>query len=130
MKTNRGLLKMILLGIITFGIYPIVVYSLISEEINVVATPHDGKHTMHYCLILFIFSWLTFGIAPLIWCHNICSRMGNELRRREINYNFGAIDFWLWNILGCLIIIGPFIFIHKQMKAMNLLNADWNAGNK
>ena len=59
LPTNRGLLKMILLGLITFGIYPIVVYSKISEEINLVASPHDGKHTTHYCLMYFIFSWLS-----------------------------------------------------------------------
>ncbi|MDO4820206.1 MAG: DUF4234 domain-containing protein [Prevotella sp.] len=130
MKTNRGLLKMILLGIITFGIYPIVVYSQISEEINVLASPHDGKHTMHYCLIFFLFSWLTLNIATLVWWHRISGRIGQELRRRNLQYSFGASDFWLWNILGSLIVIGPFVYIHKLMKAMNFINADWNSGNK
>ena len=130
MKTNRGLLKMILLGIITFGIYPIVVYSQISEEINVLASPHDGRHTMHYCLIFFLFSWLTLNIATLVWWHRISGRVGQELRRRNLQYSFGASDFWLWNILGLLIVIGPFVYIHKLMKAMNFINADWNSGNK
>lgn len=130
MKTNRGLLKMILLGIITLGIYPIVVYSQISEEINVLASPHDGRHTMHYCLIFFLFSWLTLNIATLVWWHRISGRIGQELRRRNLQYSFGASDFWLWNILGSLIVIGPFVYIHKLMKAMNFINADWNSGNK
>ena len=30
-------------------------------------------------------------------------------------------------ILGSLILVGPFIYIHKRMKAMNLINADYNA---
>ncbi len=119
---------MILLGMITFGIYPLVVYSHISEEINVIATPHDGRHTMHFCLLFFIFSWLTLGIATFVWWHRICDRIGNELKRRNLPYSFGASTFWLWNILGRLIIIGPFVFIHKHMKAMNYLNGDWNAG--
>ena len=131
MKTNRGLLKIILLGIITLGIYPLVVYSHISEEINVVASPHDCRHTMHYCLIFFIFSWLTLGIAPLIWQHRICDRIGNELKRRNIQYEFDASTFWLWGVLGSLLFgIGPLIFTHEWMKAMNFLNADWNSGNK
>ena len=130
MKTNRGLLKMILLGIITLGIYPIVVYSQISDEINVLASPHDGKHTMHYCLIFFLFSWLTLNIATLVWWHRISGRVGQELRRRNLQYSFGASDFWLWNILGSLIVIGPFVYIHKLMKAMNFINADRNSGNK
>jgi hypothetical protein len=125
-KTNRGLLKMILLGIITFGIYPIVVYSLISSEINTVASRHDGKHTTHYCLMYFIFSWLTLGIAAFVWNHRIVNRMGNELRRRGIGYEIGASDFWLWGVLGSLIVVGPFVYIHKFLKAMNLINEDYN----
>ncbi|MBO4481947.1 MAG: DUF4234 domain-containing protein [Bacteroidales bacterium] len=126
LRTNRGLLKYLLLSIITFGIYGLVVQCHISEEINQIATRHDGKTTMHYALIFFIFSWLTLGIAPLVWYHRICERIGNELIRRNINYEFDSLTFWGWDILGSFIIVGPFIFIHKWMKAMNLLNADYN----
>ena len=127
LRTKRGLIKMILLDIITLGIYSLVVMSHISEEINLIATPHDGKKTMHFCLLFFIFSWLTFGIAPLVWHHRICNRMGNELVRRGISYKFGASSFWLWNILGILIVVGPLVFLHKFLKAQNLINADYNA---
>ncbi|MDE5544856.1 MAG: DUF4234 domain-containing protein [Bacteroidales bacterium] len=113
------------LSLITFGIYGLVVMSHISEEINYVAR-QDGRHTMHYCLVFFIFSWLTFGIVPLVWHHRISRRIGKELDRRCLDYNFGASDYWLWNILGSIIIVGPFIYIHKLMKAMNTLNADYN----
>ena len=127
LKTNRGLIKYILLSLITFGIYGLVVMSTISTDINVIASRYDGKKTMHYCLIVFIFSGLTLGIAPLVWYHRISARMGKELKRRGIAYNFGAGTFWGWNILGSLIGIGPFVYLHKQLKAMNLLAADYNA---
>lgn len=39
--------------------------SNISTDINTIASRYDGKKTMHYCLVLFIFSWLTLGIVPL-----------------------------------------------------------------
>ncbi len=126
LRTERGLAKMFFLGLITFGIYPLVVESHISEELNLVVSPHDGRRTMHYCLIYFIFSWLTMGIAPLVWYHRTSDRMGDELRRRQLDYEFGATDFWLWCILGSLIIVGPYVYIHKRMKAMNLINADYN----
>ena len=126
LKTNRSLTKMILLGIITFGIYPLVVCSLISSEINTVASKYDGKSTMHYCLIYFIFSWLTLGIALFVWYHRISNRIGDENRRRGTGYEFGASDFWLWYSLGSVIIVGPFVYVHKMMKAMNLINADYN----
>ena len=127
LKTNRGLLKLILLGIITFGIYPIVFYSNLSTDINLIASRYDGKKTMHYCLLLFLVGPITMGIAAFVWSHRLCARMGNELRRRGIAYKFGAGTFWGWNILGSLIGIGPFIFLHKLCKAMNLLCEDYNA---
>ena len=66
LKTNRGLLKLILLSFLTFGIYGLVVMSVVSRDINIIASRHDGRKTMHYCWIYFIFSWLTFGIVPLV----------------------------------------------------------------
>ena len=100
--------------------------SSISTDINVIASRYDGKKTMHYCLLVFIFTGLTFGIAPLVWYHRISKRIGNELNRRGISYSFGAGSFWGWNILGALIGIGPLVYTHKLFKAMNKLCADYN----
>lgn len=126
LKTNRALWKFIVFGITTFGIYILVAMSSISTDINVIATRYDGKKTMHYCLLVFIFSWLTCGIAPLVWYHRISGRIGTELYRRRIPYHFGAADYWLWSILGSLILVGPFIYIHKLCKSMNLLSQNYN----
>lgn len=126
LKTNRSLLKFVLLSIITLGIYGIVVMSSISSDINTIASRYDGKKTMHYCLVLFIFSGLTLGIVPLVWGHKISDRIGAELLRRGIDYKFGAGTFWGWNILGALIIVGPFIYCHRLLTAMNLLSEDYN----
>ena len=127
LNTNRGLLKYILLSIITFGIYPLVLMSSISTDINIIATRYDGKKTMHFCLLFFIFSWLTFGIAPIVWYHRISARIGKELSRRGISYSFGAGSFWGWNVLGSLIGIGPLVYLYKLLHAMNHLAADYNA---
>lgn len=126
LKTNRSLLKFILLSIITFGIYGLVVMSAVSTDINTIASRYDGKKTMHFCLIFFIFSVITLGIVPLVWNHRISNRIGNELIRRRIPYNFSASTFWLWGILGCLILVGPFVYTHKMLKSMNLLAENYN----
>jgi hypothetical protein len=81
---------------------------------------------MHYCLLVFLVGPVTLGIATLVWFHRISARMGNELTRRNIDYHFGSADFWLWDILGAFIIVGPFIYIHKLCKAINLLAQDYN----
>ena len=127
LHTNYGMVKLILLNLITFGIYSIVIYSRMGTDINTVAGRYDGKKTMHYCLIYFLLSVITLGIAGIVWFHKLSSRIGGELARRGINYSFGAADFWLWNVLGSFIVVGPFIYLHKLCKAMNLMNADYNA---
>ena len=126
LKTNKGLLKTILLSLITFGIYPLVVMSAVSNDINVVASRYDGKKTMHFCLLAFIVAPITFGIGGIVWYHKISNRIGAELARRGIGYSFSAGTYWGWSVLGALIGIGPLVYLHKLFKAVNLMNAHYN----
>lgn len=126
LRTNRGLLKYILLGLITLGIYDIWQMSEISESINIIASKRDGRKTMHYCLMFFIFGWLTLGIGWFVWYHILSNRIGDELESRGINYDFDANTFWIWDVLLGLVFIGPFVYTYKLMKAMNLLSEDYN----
>lgn len=126
LKTSRGLLKFILLNIITLGIYSLVIFSGISSDINVIASRYDGKKTMHFCLLFFLVGPITLGIADIVWFHRISNRIGNELKRRQIAYSFSASDYWLWNVLGAAIVIGPFVYLHKLFKAMNMLSENYN----
>ena len=127
LKTNKGLIKLILLSIITLGIYSIVCFSSLGESINTVAGRYDGKKTMHFCLLYFLVGPITLGIADIVWYHRISKRMGNELARRGISYSFGAGSFWGWCVLGSLLFgIGPLVYTHKLLKACNLLCADYN----
>ena len=126
LKINRGLVKFIFLTFITFGIYALVFYSCISSDINTIASRYDGKRTMHFCLLAFILTPITFGIAPIVWYHKLSNRIGAELSRRGINYTFSAGTFWGWNVLGSIIFVGPFVYLHKLCAAMNALSADYN----
>ena len=126
LKTNKGLLRTILLSIVTLGIYPLVVMSAVSNEINIVASRYDGKKTMHFCLLAFIVAPITLGIGGIVWYHRVSNRIGDELKRRGVGYSFSAADFWLWNVLGSLIAIGPLVYLHKLFKAVNLMNAHYN----
>lgn len=125
LPTKRGLAKMIFLGIITLGIYPMVIWCRLVTELNIAASRHDGRRTMPYFAMLML-TPLTLGILPLVWMHNLCCRIGDELSYRRINYSFGPKTFWLWGVLGSLILVGPFVFTHKLMKSMNKINDDFN----
>lgn len=126
LKTNKSLLKTILLSLVTFGIYGLVVMSSVSNDINVVASRYDGKKTMHYCLLTFVIGPITLGIAVFVWFHKLSNRIGDELKRRNIDYSLSASDYWLWNVLGSLIVVGPFIYLHKLFTAVNKMNEDYN----
>ncbi len=126
LKTNRSLLKLILLSLITFGIYGLVVWSAVSSDINTAASRYDGKKTMHYLLLLFIVSPLTLGIGALVWNHRLAKRIGKELTRRGIGYSVGAGTFWGWCVLGSLICVGPLVYTHKILKGMNLIAGHYN----
>lgn len=125
LKTNRGLVKLFLLTLVTFGIYPLFFYNRIAKDVNTICA-RDGKKTMNYWLLSLIVAPLTCGIGALVWCHRISNRIGDELTRRNIGYSFNAGTFWIWNILGSFIAIGPLVYIYKLCKAMNLLATSYN----
>lgn len=126
LKANRSVLKFILLSIITFGIYAIVFYTKLGKDLNLIAGRHDGRKTMNYCLVYFIFAPITLGIVGIVWFNKLSCRIGRELQRRQIAYRFGGRDYWLWNVLGALILIGPLVYLKKLCKAMRLLALNYN----
>lgn len=126
LPVGRSLAKMALLGIVTLGIYPVVVWCRMVTELNITSSREDGRRTMPYFAMVLL-APLTLGILPLVWMHRFCDRVGSALLRRGIDYRFGPRDFWLWNVLGSLILVGPFVFTHKLTKAVNQINGDFNA---
>ena len=125
LPVKRGLAKMFFLGILTLGIYPTVIWGRLVQEVNIVCSRYDGERTMSYFGMLMV-APITLMVYPLVWMHALCRRIGDELQRRSLGYTFGPKAFWLWGVLGCLILVGPFVFIHKLMKAMNYMKEDYN----
>ncbi len=126
LDTERKLWKVILFGILTLGIYTTFVYYRMQVDLNIMESRHDGKRTMSIFLVEMLAA-CTLGIAGIVWIHKFCSRIGEAIRRRGIDYKFGSGSFWGWCIFGILLFgIGPFIFLHKLCKSMNLLSEDFN----
>ncbi len=126
LKTNRSLGKYVLLSLITFGIYGLVCMGGMAHDLQYVAFKNDGKKQMNFYLMALLLGPITGGIVTLIWFHNFSNRIGDELKRRNIDYSVSASDFWLWNVLGSMIIAGPFIYMNKVIKGMNLICEDYN----
>ena len=126
LPTGRGWGKMLLLGIVTLGIYPAVIWSRMATELNIAVSRHDGKRTMPWFAMAAL-SVVTLSVFSFVWNHRFCRRVGAELRRRNLDWQLRPRDFWLWNVLGAFILVGPVIYVHKVTKAMNLINADYNS---
>lgn len=127
LKTNRSMWKFILLSLVTCGIYGLVVLYEVSNEINLVASERDGKNTVNYLWVAFILGPITLGIYTLIWWHKLSNRLGDEESALGITVDVTAKDFWLWCILGSLIVVGPFVYYSKFFKAANRINEDYNS---
>ena len=82
---------------------------------------------MNYLLVCFLLGPVTLGIYTLIWNHQLSNRIGDELKARNLGYEFDAGTFWGWGFFGSLILIGPFVFVHKLLKSMNLINESYKA---
>lgn len=121
---QRSLLKFIVLSILTLGLYPLVFYTRIGKELNKTLTPFDNRNTLNYCLVFFLLTPLTAGIASLVWFHHMSERIGAELLRRGYEKGFGSKTFWVWGVLGSLVLVGPLVYVSKLCKAMNTLAGD------
>ena len=126
LKTNRSVLKLIVLSVLTLGLYSIFFFIPFSFDLDKVNPRRDGSKTFNY-LWAFLLSLFTASIVLVFWHHEIATRVEEALYKRHIEYEFGTRSFWGWYFFGSFIIIGPFIYLHKLCQAMNLLCASYNA---
>ena len=125
-RTDRSLLMYVLLTLVTCGIYNLIFFAKISEDINIIATRRDGKETMNFWIV-YLLNIVTCGIYTMIWFHQLSERIGEEARARGIYTDFGVSTFWLWGVLGSfLCCVGPFIYMHKLCQTMNNIAMHYN----
>lgn len=126
LSTKRGLIRFLFLTVITAGIYTLFFLSGVSEDMNLLASRHDGKRTPNLLLLPFIVV-LTLGIGHFVHWHRFAARIREELWRRRIQYEFGPGKFWGWGFFGILLFgVGPLVFFHKMCVALNKLSEDYN----
>ena len=126
LQTNRNVWKLLILNILTLGIYGIMFFIPFTFDLDKIAPKPDRSKTMNY-LFAYIISLFTFSIVLTFWFYQISERIEDALSRRSIAYNFDTSTFWGWYVFGSLILVGPIIYLYKLCKAMNLLCEDYNA---
>ena len=125
LQTSRSMWKFMILNILTLGIYSIFFFLPFSYDIDKAAPKKDRSKTMSF-LFAYILSIFTFSIVITIWHYHIAARIEDALAEHNIDCAFTKKDFWLWGVLGSLVIVGSFVYCHKLCTAMNLLCDDYN----
>ena len=124
MKTNRSVLKFVLLGLVTFGIYDIVFYYYLNEDMN--KMQKDRKISQMNFVGVFFLGLVTLGIVPLIWFIKFGFRFYDEAKYKKVKTEGNA---W-WFILGTLLldwtVAVPIITHYQMINTMNRLAEDYN----
>ncbi|MBR3493805.1 MAG: DUF4234 domain-containing protein [Clostridia bacterium] len=125
MQENRGLLKLILLSLITFGIYGLWFWSKYASDMNVVCAG-DGRKTRGI-LARILLSLITFGIYEWVWEYGVGERIMINCQKRGIPCTTSGGNILLWSILGSLLFgIGPLVACYKMIHGLNDLCIDYN----
>jgi hypothetical protein len=121
---RRGLASLIILGMITFGIYSLYWIYSIAKDVNEICEG-DGKKTGGL-LKFFFLSLITFGIYGLVWWYMLGDRLQDNAQRYNLTFKESGGTVLLWFIAGSLIIVGPFIALHIIIKNTNALADEYN----
>ena len=125
LQTNRSMWKLMILNILTLGIYSIIFFIPFSFDLDKIAPKKDLTKTMNY-VFAYVISLFTFSIVLMFWHYQIAERVNEALSERDIPYEFDTDAFWLWYVFGTFFIVGPFVYMHKLCRAMNLLCENYN----
>lgn len=126
MIKQRSLLKFILLGIITLGIYDIVfLYGWAKDNNKLCAGV--GKDSPNYIVVLLL-SLITCNIYGLYWYFKMGDRLQQAAPKYGLTFQHGGTTVLLWMVIGALLCgIGPFIALHYLIDNQNQLATVYNA---
>ena len=127
-KNNRGLVKYILLNIITCGIYGLFFIHDLAKDINTMCEG-DGQNTAGL-LKLLLLSLVTCGIYTWIWYYKLGNRLAENAPKYGLVFSENGTTILLWMLLGSALCgIGPFVAMHIIIKNTNAMANAYLGGN-
>lgn len=124
-KTDRGLIKLILLSFITCGIYDLWFIHDLAKDVNVMCEG-DGKKTAGL-LKMMLLTLITCGIYGIFWWISIADRMYLNGSRYNTQIPNTGSSVMLWILLGtfCLPFLS-FVAYYQVIENANTLAAAYN----
>lgn len=118
---KRSGVAFIFLGILTLGIYPIVVLSHVRKEVNVLTANSGVKKQMPF-FWAYVLGLITFGIVPIVWLARMAEKIQiAALERKVTSPRISKAFVACWLLFGVYIIVGPFLVFCRFFKLLNLV---------
>ena len=124
LKTNRSYIVILLLNVVTLGIYSLFVTHNMAKEANIV--DEGGKKIGGLLAVIFLGA-ITLGIYGIYWNYKVCEKYGNSVRLSGGKPGFTGGGWILWTLLGAIIVVGPIVAGVKQIHLWNDANKAYNA---
>ncbi len=127
---QRKVWKMIILNIITIGIYGIVIGFAMVKETNITCS-EDGKHTRGFWPVMGL-AIVTLGIYVIIWYVQWLNREAAFLKSKNIDGSFSGGLYFLLVLLSLIPYAGfiiQFIILTCIVNQHNAVNAKYNETN-
>ncbi len=116
--TNRSGVLFVFLGIITLGVYPVVLLSHVRKEVSSLL---DGKGVGKQMPFVwaYLLGFITLGLAPLIWICRMANKIEMAALEKKITSPRLSGAYMLWAYFGVVILIGPFLAYHRFFALLN-----------
>ena len=125
LTTNRNFFLVLLLSIVTFGIYQLYLVHCFAKETNT-ACAADGKSTTGL-LGFFFLSLITFGIYGIVWQVMWANRCNNFLRACGQPEGVTGTNMILCYLFGTLTLgIWPLVNYARMITLQNRVNETYN----
>lgn len=126
LDSNRSFVVVLLLNIVTCGLYSYYLVYKFAEETNL-ACAGDGKTTsglLKYILL----SIVTLGIYSIVWMYSWIERCNIYLQNNGVQPKLTGMNYVLSVIFGAVTLgIWPLINFYKIVETQNAVNATYNA---
>ncbi len=118
---KRSGVAFVFLGIITLGIYPIVVLSHVRKEVNALTADNGVKKQMPF-FWAYVLGLITCGIVPIVWLATMAEKVQIAALERKVTSTRISKTFVVcWLLFVSYIIVGPFIAFCRFFKLLNLV---------
>lgn len=126
LNDRRSTLMVLLLNIVTCGVYWYIALHEIAEDTNI--TCGGDREETPGMAVFIVLSLLTGGLYTAWWYYKIGNRLQRNAPRYGLSFKENGTTLLVWNYAGCLLCCaGPIVAMSIIVKNANALAAAYNA---